>query len=71
MGPWGFNWFGMLLVIVGVAFLLSNLGYFPIRWDLIWPVFIIMIGLGMLFGGRRRMWMWRDWDERPRNPPPP
>jgi len=35
---------GLLLVLVGIAFLLANLGVFSIRTDLIWTYLIIIIG---------------------------
>lgn len=42
-------WFGILLVMIGVIFLLKNLNL--IRWvdnDLLWPLIIILIGAWLL-----------------------
>jgi hypothetical protein len=48
---------GLLLVLVGIAFLLANLGVFSIRGDLIWTYLLIIIGavfwLGFLFDRSR------------------
>jgi phage shock protein PspC (stress-responsive transcriptional regulator) len=44
-----------LLIVMGVLFLLSNLGVFQsIRWDLIWPAAIIALGLAILIPSIRR-----------------
>ena len=75
MGPWGFNWFGLFMVVIGVLFLLHNLGYIAIRFDLIWPIFLIIFGLGMMFGWRRRgmrgYWMGNRWQDEGRPPQEP
>ena len=43
------------LIFVGVAVLLSNLGIFGrIRWDIVWPVVIIALGLTILIPSFRR-----------------
>ncbi len=41
---------GAGLVIIGIIFLLKNLGIMPdIAWDVIWPVILVVIGLTMIF----------------------
>ena len=46
---------GAVLIGIGVLFLLSNLGIFSsIRWDLVWPVAIIVLGLAILIPSIRR-----------------
>ena len=46
---------GGVLVALGVLFLLSNLGILSsIRWELIWPVAIIVLGLTILIPSIRR-----------------
>lgn len=41
--------FGIALVVIGVVFLLQNLGYISASaWGIIWPVIIIAVGLSML-----------------------
>lgn len=41
---------GAILVIVGIVFLLKNLGIMPsIAWDIVWPIAIIVLGLTMIF----------------------
>jgi len=41
---------GAGLIIVGIIFLLKNLGIMPeIAWDLIWPIIFIVVGLTMVF----------------------
>ena len=42
-------WFGIVLIVVGVVFLLQNLGFVTgAVWNIIWPVFIILIGISMV-----------------------
>ena len=44
-----------VLIVVGILFLISNLGVFNVvRWDLIWPVAIIALGLAILIPSIRR-----------------
>jgi phage shock protein C len=46
---------GGVLVALGVLFLLSSLGVFgSIRWELVWPVAIIVLGLTILIPSIRR-----------------
>ncbi|MDO8669198.1 MAG: DUF5668 domain-containing protein [Candidatus Buchananbacteria bacterium] len=41
---------GAGLVVIGIIFLLKNLGIMPdIAWDIIWPIILIVIGLTMIF----------------------
>lgn len=41
---------GLLVLLVGVLFLLQNLGYISGSvWDLVWPAIIIIAGLAMVF----------------------
>ena len=42
-------WWGGLLVVLGVYFLLQNLGLLnSLRWDLVWPVILIALGVWIL-----------------------
>ena len=46
---------GGVLVALGVLFLVSNLGIFTsIRWELVWPAVIIVLGLTILIPSIRR-----------------
>ena len=46
-------WGGLILIVLGAYFLLVNLGVLVnLRWDLIWPV--VLIALGLLILLRRR-----------------
>ena len=46
-------WLGIILIVAGGYFLLDNLGYLNVlRWDIIWPLVLIAIGLLVLL--RRR-----------------
>jgi hypothetical protein len=46
-------WAGIILIVLGAYFLLTNLGVLSnIRWDIVWPV--VLIGLGLLVFLRRR-----------------
>jgi cell wall-active antibiotic response 4TMS protein YvqF len=60
-GAWGwgsgFGWFwGVALVLIGVYYLLSNLGLLTwLRSDILWPILIILLGV-MLLVRRGRGW---------------
>lgn len=41
---------GYALVILGVIFLLKNLGLLvAINWDLVWPIVLVIIGILMIY----------------------
>jgi len=41
---------GAGLVVIGIIFLLKNLGIMPeIAWDIIWPIILVVVGLTMIF----------------------
>lgn len=49
-----FVW-GVIIILIGILFLLSNLGLIPASiniWTLIWPVVLILLGLWFLLGPR-------------------
>lgn len=46
---------GIVLLIMGVMFLLKNLGLLPwFRWSIFWPVVLIVAGLAIIIGRFRR-----------------
>ncbi len=46
---------GIVLLSIGAVILLSNLHIFWwLQWQYIWPVLLILIGLAIIFGTRRR-----------------
>ncbi len=55
----GSTFWGLVLVVIGVLFLLNSLGLLAVNaWNLIWPVFLIILGVWFLWGaffGRRRV----------------
>jgi len=52
---------GIIIIIIGVVFLLKNLGVISIAvWNIIWPCILIVIGVRLLF--RHQPW-WADWKE--------
>ena len=51
--------FAYFLIIIGIVFLLKNLGLLPVgAWGIIWPFLLIAWGLSMIFGRHR---YWRGW----------
>jgi hypothetical protein len=48
----GTLFWGAILVIIGFVLLLDNLGFFGGLnvWDLLWPAFLILLGVWILFG---------------------
>jgi len=44
----GRQWFGILLLSLGVIFLLRNLGFFRIFVGRLWPIVLVFIGIIML-----------------------
>ncbi len=43
---------GLIIILVGTLFLLRNVGIlFDMDWGLLWPLIIILVGLGMLKDG--------------------
>lgn len=53
----GVSFWGVILILIGGLLLLYNLGYLAVNvWVLIWPLFLIVLGLWFLWGvvfGRR------------------
>lgn len=45
------------LVVMGLVFLASNMGYLPIQFWNLWPVILIVVGLGGLLTSDREEWM--------------
>lgn len=53
--------FGVMLIIVGIAFLLQNLGYIPEdAWRIIWPAALIAVGLRVIFKRRDHGFFWEE-----------
>ncbi len=49
--------FGIALIVIGLAFLLQNLGFLPANaWNVIWPILVIAIGAGFLLKKGRHCW---------------
>jgi hypothetical protein len=44
---------GIVLVVIGVVYLLGNLGIVHVAWSVIWPIVIIAIGASLLFSAVR------------------
>lgn len=51
----------IIFIIIGVAFLLKNLGYISgSTWGIIWPLFFIVFGISMLLRSGRNDFFWRE-----------
>ena len=49
------NVFGVGLIIIGMIVLLGNLGVFDsVRWDIVWPAVIVVLGVTILLPSIRR-----------------
>ena len=56
---------GIIVVLAGILFLLQNLGIITGSvWGILWPLLVIVIGLGILFGRRNRFWHHHRWDDQ-------
>ncbi|RYY36008.1 MAG: hypothetical protein EOP46_08010 [Sphingobacteriaceae bacterium] len=50
---------GLVLVLIGAAFLLNNLGYIDFHWGNVfrlWPVFLVIAGVNMVLANQREAW---------------
>lgn len=52
---------GLILIIIGVVFLLQNLGYISEgAWSIIWPAILIVIGMGTLLKRKDQGFFWEE-----------
>jgi len=52
---------GFILIIIGVVFLLQNLGYISEgAWSIIWPAILIVIGLAIILRRRDHGFFWEE-----------
>ena len=59
--------FGLIIIIVGLVFLLKNLGLIGGDiWPIIWPCLVIALGLSILFKRKRRDKKWDKFGENMR-----
>jgi len=50
----GSMYIGLLLIVLGVLFLLRNLGVIAGNfWNVLWPLVIVVFGISMLFGRKK------------------
>ncbi len=53
--------FALIFIILGVVFLLKNLGIISGEvWGIIWPLILVMIGIRLLW----KQYEWKRWSER-------
>ena len=53
--------FGLILLIIGVVFLLQNLGYISgAAWSIIWLAILIVIGIAILLKRRNHGFFWEE-----------
>ncbi|MDP1538470.1 MAG: DUF5668 domain-containing protein [bacterium] len=52
---------GLILIIIGAVFLLQNFGYIAEgAWSIIWPVILVVIGLGILLKRKDHGFFWEE-----------
>lgn len=45
------------LVVMGLVFLASNMGYLPVQFWNLWPIILVVVGLGGLLTSDRDEWL--------------
>lgn len=45
--------FGVILILLGLGFLLHNYGLFHFKFSLVWPLILIAIGIKLIFNDKR------------------
>lgn len=56
--------FGIALVVIGLVFLLQNLGFISNNiWDIIWPSLIILLGVSILMKEKKKGGKWKKIEE--------
>lgn len=45
------------LIVMGLIFMASNMGYLPQDFWLLWPLILVVVGLGGLITSDREEWM--------------
>jgi hypothetical protein len=45
------------LVVMGLVFMASNMGYLPVKFFNLWPIILVVVGLGGLVTSDRDEWM--------------
>ena len=49
------NFFGIILIVLGLLFLMSSLDLFAwFRWSYLWPLILVAVGLVIIFSARRK-----------------
>ena len=57
---------GVLVLIIGIILLLQNLGLVAgAAWGIIWPILIILVGLGLI--NKRKHGHWKMHEHGPEN----
>jgi len=49
------NFFGIILIVLGVLFLMGSLNLFAwFKWSYLWPLILVAVGLIIIFSARRK-----------------
>ena len=57
--------FGFIILIIGLVFLLKNVGFISGDvWPIIWPSLVIALGLSILFKRKRNEKKWEKFGEK-------
>ncbi len=52
---WGkVNWWGLFIVVLGVAWLGDNMGWWTFEWSMVGPIALVFAGIMMLFAQAKK-----------------
>jgi hypothetical protein len=49
-----FNWWGLFILLIGVAWLGDNMNWWTFEWSMVGPIALIFAGVMVVFGRKHR-----------------